>query len=108
MDNEQPDLQNEPEQFQSLTKPPDYDWARGLGLLLLLHLIQIPLAALTIGISLIALGLTQLVYVIPAIIIYRRKGRPGIVKGLIIGAAITLLLNGTCTAMFFLNPPNFH
>jgi len=108
MDNEQPDLQNEPEQSQPLTKPPSYDWARGLGLLLLLHLIQIPFAVVTFGISLIAIGLSQLVYVIPAIIISRRKGRPGIVKGLIIGAAITLLLNGTCTAFFFLNPPNFH
>src|SRR5438552_5115696 len=88
------DVQNEPELFQPPTNPPNYDWALGLGLLLLLHLIQIPLAMVTLGISLIVLGLSQLVYVIPAIIIYRRKGRPGIVKGLIIGAAITLLLNG--------------
>ena len=101
------DMQNEPKIIQPLTRPAGYDWVLGLGLLLLLHLIQIPLAALTLGISLIVLGLSQLVYVIPAIIIYRRKGRPGIVKGLIIGAAITLLLNGTCTALFFLNPPDF-
>ena len=100
-------MQNEPEAFQPPTNPPSYDWLRGLGLLLLLHLIQIPFAVVTIGISLIVLGLSQLVYVIPAIIISRRKGRPGIAKGLIIGAAITLLLNGTCTALFFLNPPDF-
>ena len=84
------------------------DWALGLGLLLLMHLIQIPLAAGTLGLSLIVLGLTQLAYVIPAVIIARRKGRPGIAKGLIIGAALTFLLNGTCTIYFFSNPMNFH
>lgn len=100
-------MQNEPEQLLPPTKPPSHDWALGIGLLLLLHLIQIPLAAVSMGISLIAIGLTQLVYIIPAIIIYKKKNRPGMVKGLIIGAAITLLLNGTCTALFFLNPPDF-
>jgi hypothetical protein len=101
-------MQNENE-FQPAPPPsPNYDWALGIGLLLLLHLIQIPLAGMTVGMSLIAIGLSQLVYVIPAIIIARNKKRPGIAKGLIIGAAITLLLNGTCTALFILNPPNFH
>lgn len=84
------------------------DWLLGLGLLLLLHLIQIPLAAGTFGISLIVLGLSQLLYAIPAILIARRKGRPGIAKGVIIGAALTFLLNGTCTIYFFSNPMNFH
>ncbi len=101
-------MQYEPELSPPPTKPPIPDWALGIGLLLLLHLIQIPLAAMSMGISLIAIGLTQLAYVIPAIIICKKKNRPGMVKGLIIGAAITFLLNGTCTALFFLNPPNFH
>ena len=100
-------MQNESE----LTPPPsnatNYDWLLGIGLLLLLHLIQIPLAAMTMAMSLLAIGLTQLAYVIPFVIHFRKKGRPGIAKGLIIGAAITFLLNGTCTAMFFLNPPDF-
>lgn len=100
-------MQNEPEPFQPPTKPPIPDWVLGIGLLLLLHLIQIPLAVISMGITLIAIGLTQLAYVIPAIIIYKKKNRPGMVKGLIIGAAITFLLNGTCTALFFLNPPDF-
>ncbi len=101
-------MQNEPDIPPSPTNAKDYDWLLGLGLLLLLHLIQIPLAGMTGGISLIAIGLVQLVYVIPFVLHFRKKGRPGIAKGLIIGAAITFLLNGTCTAMFFLNPPNFH
>lgn len=101
-------MQNEPELLPPSTKPPIPDWALGIGLLLVLHLIQIPLATLSMGISLIAIGLTQLLYVIPFIILYRKRNRPGMVKGLIIGAAITFLLNGTCTALFFLNPPNFH
>ncbi len=100
-------MQNEPELHNQPPPPPIPDWVRGIGLLLLLHLIQIPLAVVSVGVSLVAIGLTQLVYVIPAIISYKKKNRPGMVKGLIIGAAITLLLNGTCTALFFLNPPDF-
>ena len=67
--------------------------------LLLLHLIQIPLAAATVFFSLIFMGVSQLLYIIPAIVIYRRKGRPGVVKGLIIAAALTFLLNATCSAL---------
>lgn len=100
-------MQNEPELLPPPAKPPIPDWALGLGLLLLLHLIQIPLAVISMGMSLIAIGLVQLVYLIPAVIIYKKQNRPGVVKGLIIGAALTFLLNGTCTALFFLNPPDF-
>ena len=76
-------MQSEPEINQSppSPNPTNYDWALGLGLLCLLHLIQIPLAVMTVGVSLVAIGLTQLVYVIPFVISYRRKGRPGIAKG---------------------------
>jgi hypothetical protein len=72
---------------------------RGVGLALLMHLIQIPLAAVTVFISLIFMGVSQLLYIVPAIVIYRRRGRPGVVKGLIIAAAITFLLNATCSAL---------
>jgi hypothetical protein len=101
-------MQQEPEFNQPEVNPPTYDWVLGLGLLLLLHLVQIPLAAMTLGLSLIVLGLSQLAYVIPAVILARRRGRPGIAKGLIIGAALTFLLNGTCTIYFFSQPMNFH
>ena len=93
--------------------PPDVgpsqqnDIWRGVGLALLLHLIQIPLAILTTFISLIFLGVSQLVYIIPAIIYFYREGRRGVIKGLIIAAAITFLLNATCTALVLGNL-NFH
>lgn len=73
----------------------------GIGLALLMHLIQIPLALLTMFPSFIFIGVSQLLYVIPAIVIYYRKGRRGVVKGLIIAAAITFLLNATCTVIVF-------
>ena len=76
---------------------------RGVGLAFLLHLIQIPFAFATSFISLIFVGVSQLVYIIPAIIFYWRDGRRGVVKGLIIAAAITFLLNATCTALVFGN-----
>jgi hypothetical protein len=81
---------------------------RGIGLALLLHLIQIPFAFVTSFISLIFIGVSQLVYLIPAILHYRSLGRRGVVKGLIIAAAITFLLNATCTAIFFAALLNIH
>jgi hypothetical protein len=81
---------------------------RGIGLALLLHLIQIPFAFVTSFFSLIFIGVSQLVYLIPAILHYRSLGRRCVVKGLIIAAAITFLLNATCTAIFFAALSNIH
>ena len=81
---------------------------RGIGLALLLHLIQIPFAFVTSFFSLIFIGVSQLVYLIPAILHYRSLGRRGVMKGLIIAAAITFLLNATCTAIVFGYLNNFH
>lgn len=82
----------------------------GIGAGLLLHLIQIPLAAVTGFVSLVFIGVSQLLYIIPAIVIYGRRRRPGIVKGLAIAAALTFLLNATCAAIIFaaLISANFH
>jgi hypothetical protein len=82
----------------------------GIGAGLLLHLIQIPLAAVTGFVSLVFIGVSQLLYIIPAIVIYGRRGQPGIVKGLAIAAALTFLLNATCAAILFaaLAGANFH
>ena len=81
---------------------------RGIGLALLLHLIQIPFAFVTSFFSLIFIGVSQLVYLIPAILHYRSLGRRGVVKGLIIAAAITFLLNATCAAIVFAALSNIH
>jgi len=42
------------------------------------------------------LGIVQLIYVIPAIFMLRRRRSFTLVKGVIIGAVVTALLNGSC------------
>lgn len=51
----------------------------------------------------IYVGLSQLVYMIPAILLLRRRGDAETVKGLIIGASLTFLLNAACSGLLFLN-----
>jgi Na+/proline symporter len=41
----------------------------------------------------------QLLYVIPVCLMLKRQQRPGMMKGVIIGAVITALLNGTCSLL---------
>ena len=49
-----------------------------------------------LGLGFFGIGIAQLIYVVPAIIVLRRRREFGVVKGLIIGAIITALLNGGC------------
>jgi hypothetical protein len=53
--------------------------------------------------SILGIGLTQLLYVIPLGIYFHRLGRSNMVKGLMIGAIITALLNGGCFIFFWVN-----
>ncbi len=46
--------------------------------------------------SLFAIGLTQLIYVIPLCLWLRKRRQYDTMKGVIIGAVITALLNGSC------------
>jgi cellulose synthase/poly-beta-1,6-N-acetylglucosamine synthase-like glycosyltransferase len=46
-------------------------------------------------------GIVQLIYVIPAIFILRRRRNFTLVKGVIIGAVITALLNGGCWLLVY-------
>lgn len=64
---------------------------KGVLLLALLHVIWVvfPLAFFGIGVA-------QLVYLIPAIILALVKKRTGIAQGLILGGVITFLLNAAC------------
>lgn len=48
------------------------------------------------------IGITQLIYVIPAIYLARAKGQSDFIKGLIIGASLVLLLNTTCASYLYL------
>ena len=71
--------------------------ARGVGQVLLFHLLQIPLAFMTTYLSLAVICVSQLAYVIPAIVVARRKGHQDTVKGIVITASLTALLNVACT-----------
>lgn len=64
---------------------------KGMGITILLHLLLFLYPP-----SLVLIGLIQLFYIIPAIIIANVKGRKGIVQGLLIGAGITFLVNAAC------------
>ena len=75
--------------------------AWGVGQVLLFHLLQIPLAAMTMFLSLAVISVSQLAYVIPAIVMARRKGYEDTVKGIIIAASVTALLNIACTGYVF-------
>jgi hypothetical protein len=44
----------------------------------------------------LAIGLAQAIYVVPAIVVLSRRQQWGLMKGVIIGAVITALLNGGC------------
>jgi hypothetical protein len=74
---------------------------RGVGEVLLFHLLQIPLAFMTSFLSLAVICVSQLSYVIPAIIVARRKGHEETVKGIIIAASVSALLNIACTGYVF-------
>lgn len=64
---------------------------KGILLLALLHvlLVVFPFAYFAIGVA-------QLIYLIPAVIIALVKKRVGIAQGLILGGVITFLLNAAC------------
>jgi hypothetical protein len=95
---------------QNLQKSGGSAWW-GFGLTLLLHLLQIPMAMLVIALSsdpyaflipLIFFGVSQLVYIIPALIIAHYAGKPHIVKGLLITASISFLFNAACAGVFLI------
>ncbi|MGH9829271.1 MAG: hypothetical protein ACREDR_39130 [Blastocatellia bacterium] len=69
--------------------------------------LAIPLQLLQVPLLLIApvlgpfFGVTQLVYIIPAIVMARRSGLPKLGLGIAIGAAVVLLMNATCFGLLF-------
>lgn len=78
--------------------PPPDEWLFGLLLALALHGFQFILVPLTNWYSLMFLGVSQLLYILPAIALCKRNKRDDYVKGLIVGASITFLLNASCLA----------
>ena len=76
----------------------------GFGLSALCNLMILPgLAMLILPFSesvaiamVMGIGLSQLVYVIPLIFIFRRQRKIATMQGMLAGAGITFLLNGGC------------
>lgn len=68
---------------------------KGIGLAVLLHVIQ-GLFFLFNPVFFALIGVSQLLYLIPAFLILRKRGRMGMAKGILIGAAVTFLLNAAC------------
>jgi hypothetical protein len=67
-----------------------------LGLHVMVHAtLGITIAGLAL-MSLVFIGLTQLVYMLPAFFYFRRNGQPELAKGLLLGMGLTFLLNATC------------
>lgn len=94
---------------REVAKQPRGSMGGGLVLTLVLHiLIQVLILIILYGnvtgdrsLELVLLpleyvGLSQLVYIVPAILIFRRSGNKDTVRGLIIGASVTFLLNVAC------------
>lgn len=79
--------------------PPD-EWQGGLIIAFALHVFQLLLTPLTNVYSLWFIGLSQLLYILPAIALCKRNKRDDYIKGLIIGASITFLLNASCLTLF--------
>ena len=77
--------------------------ALGLGINALVFVVGLfsALSWAPAGWSLIAIGVMQFIYIGPLILEARRSQRPGRVKGPIIAASITLLLNAACGSAFW-------
>lgn len=89
----------------------------GIGSLLICHLVLgaislaigilgsfVPFMYPVLGLLLwagIAIGLSQMVYVFPLIHRFKQQRRFNAVKGVVIGAVVTALLNGGCFVYFF-------
>ena len=72
---------------------------RGILIALCLNLVAITMMLVAGGGALRFVGLVQLVYLIPIALYFRRRQQPQTIKGLIIIASITFLLNAACDVM---------
>lgn len=76
----------------------------GIGLLCLLHLLQIVFVADALE-ALFFMGVTQLVYALPAALVLAVKGRTRTMGGVLIGAGITFLLNFLVLVLLYARVP---
>lgn len=73
-------------------------WA-GIGLVALLHLLN-----LIFPMALAFIGITQLIYVGPALVYFRKD--TAMMQGILIGAGITFLINAACFGIVFVTFAN--
>ena len=74
---------------------------RGIGLALVLHALQIPVAIITGGVSLFFVAVSQLLYELPVLIIALVRHRSNVAIGILIGATLSFFVAfGTCAAWF--------
>jgi hypothetical protein len=73
----------------------------GLLLILLRSLVnRSNILDIMIFVDIVWLGIAQLVYLIPVVLAFRHKQRFEVVKGISIGAILTILINGACFSVF--------
>ena len=89
----------------------------GMGLVAITHFLAFAIGSVILGIvintplmemvaniaifSIFGIGITQLVYIIPLIIYLMRRKAWALMKGVIIGAILTFLLNGGCWFLLY-------
>jgi hypothetical protein len=54
---------------------------------------------------LFGIGITQLLYVVPMVVHFRKKQEFGVAKGIVIAASVTFLLNSACWGWFLTAKP---
>jgi len=90
------------ESSEPLQEPPKHNHTtevlKGIGILALLHLLLI-----IVPMSYFFIGIAQIVYLIPAAVVAFAKKRVGIGQGLLIGGAVTFLLNAACFGIIMTN-----
>ena len=86
----------------SETSPSGGSVLKGVAIGLACGVFLMVVIALSFTFWLVCIGVLQLVYIVPIISSYRKRGETETMKGLIIAAAIVLLLNAACDG--FINP----
>ncbi len=72
-----------------------------VGLLAYITVVIFPVLSAAFLYGLLAIGLAQIIYIIPAIALLYRWQKWGLMRGVIVGAVLTALLNVGCFLLIF-------
>jgi hypothetical protein len=98
---------------QANSPKPIRDFLGGLLLAIILHCLFIGLMLMVVAPTIgnaqpwgdiwlfmtFGVGLSQWLYLVPAIIYFQRRGRSEVLKGIFLAAMLAILLNGSCAAI---------